>query len=1011
VTIQIPTRLRDLLVGSPHEGPTLGLAESVGTILTDNQTPFFPAYTDHGKQHVEKVLHAAVRLIPSDVLAQGDLLTAEDACVLINATLLHDLAMHLREFGFTELVAADSPHQPRLWFSEDQPSRPADKPWHELWSDFQREARHFGTSEIEMLLGEHGSSVPMVAHSPKLDAAQWTIADRLLIGEFLRRHHARLAHEIAIFGFPGVSDENFPLASFPILTNCLPELAELIGVVARSHNEPLRRMCDYLEFLAPGNRRPFGALAHLHMGLLRVADYVQIEANRAPPLLMLLKNIQSPRSVEEWNKHGAVSAFAWDHEDPLAVYVTVSPRHGLRTHLALGELLADLQTEMDVSVAVLREIYSGHTNLSELSLSRQRVLSNIDLESLHAQLPYIPRRAALRSDKDLFRLVIRDLYGNRPAVAGRELVQNSVDAVRARASWQQKIGRVAADEDAHDIEGDVEVTVHVENDGRSHLSVVDKGIGMTPDMVVDYFLTAGASFGPTPAELEGMDVEELLKTMKAGRFGVGAFAGFLLGREMRVRTRHITAAKGVEFTARINEDLVQLDWCDAPIGTSITVGIDEDALRFLDPEGQERLLEPEGLLTQIAEFYRLVKPKVKFFLSSESGRTLIAPMADVPQPSNRLPDRWRRVKTSGMDAVLWRIPLRTRYSRDSLSTLFGGLVVHNGILLRDPGEMLFLQKAAYRWSDPSMRAMLRTPTLAIFDARQALGIALHRYGLIDQALPFERQLLTGIGSDIVAHGMIEGSRNHPLQDAELYIPVHSRTGWFPLLPALLPLYSDDTLLVMWKPEERRNGPRFDMPDTNVFSSSRGPVSWRAFPRRSAITMELLSTDEYDLDELQEWGHPLDVISNEALVWSRRLKASSHTTVVLREIPIPESSSYVTNEYAIPWRHTGPKHRSPGLFVSGAAAKDQKLEKRLVEAARKLHEVDLSTTIALTAYEGFASPGDLQAVLAEPWIRHIGGQLPRGRQQLDSKAAELETNRSVGPLLRSWRRLSEEEELD
>lgn len=353
--IKMPSQLRDLLSGSPFEAATIELAQATGLLVQDNGTPFFPAYTDHATQHVEHVLDAAVRLIPDEVWS-AELLQPADAAVLGGAAMLHDLALHIREVGFVELVAASTNYNPQPWFSTEQVGRIADIGWPQLWESFQYEARHFGTSQLELILGPGCNGVPLVAHDETLRPESWTKADRLLIGEFLRRHHARLSHEIAMHGFPGATPDDFP-----VLARSLAPLANAVGAVARSHNEPLRSMLDYLEYLDPGSKRPAGALLAYHMGLLRVADYLQVQSDRAPPLLLRLKAPQSPASIEEWNKHGAIASIVWEHRDPRAIYVAASQHHGLRTHLALRELFDGLQREFDTTTAVLGDIFHADT--------------------------------------------------------------------------------------------------------------------------------------------------------------------------------------------------------------------------------------------------------------------------------------------------------------------------------------------------------------------------------------------------------------------------------------------------------------------------------------------------------------------------------------------------------------------------------------------------------------------------------------------------------------------------
>jgi hypothetical protein len=379
--------------------------------------------------------------------------------------------------------------------------------------------------------------------------------------------------------------------------------------------------------------------------------------------------------VEEWKKGGAVSSVDWENDDPYAIYVTVDPGHGLRTHLALSSLLADLQREFDTTSAVLDEEF-GSGSLASFSLTKRRVLTDLDEKSVHDQLPYVPVPAALRSDPDLFRLVIKDLYGNQPSVAGRELVQNAVDAVRARRNLE-RISTAVPPSEQREFEADVLVTLEAESEGRWTLRVADKGIGMTPEVVVDYYLQAGASFGLTPDELEKLGDTDALQIMKAGRFGVGAFAAFLLGPKIQVVTRHVEAARGIRFAAHLDGDLVELEWDeDAPTGTQVEIQFDSGVLP-LNRWGDDERQTPKRLLRDIAAFYRLADPRVSYLYRGPDETEEVDAPADIPVPHGRLPDAWRKVRTpKGYDGVLWRVPSERPY----LSP-YGGRVTHNGIAI------------------------------------------------------------------------------------------------------------------------------------------------------------------------------------------------------------------------------------------------------------------------------------------------------------------------------------------
>lgn len=777
--VEIPVLLRELLAGSPLEPATLRFLDATSQILGDNKLPFFPAYTDHGGDHVARTIAAAVRLIPDDVWSR-ELLEPADAAVLLCATALHDLGMHVREAGFSELVAPGSRFLPRPWFDAPQRARSADAPWPELWQAFRKEARHFTVSQLDRLLGPGHAGVPAVAYGDAdLNPQEWTEPDRLLMGEFLRRHHARLAHEIAVYGFPGVSP-----GAFPVLASELPELGEAIGVVARSHHEPLRVMVDYLTYKFGGDLQPAGAWLPYHMGLLRIGDHLQLDAGRAPALLLHLRQPQSPQSLEEWRKHRTIVRVSWGHKDPLAVSITVGSSHSLATHLQLADLFNVLQRELDVTTAVLSELYPT-PSLAPLRLARQRVRTNLHTPSLHEQLPYVPRRAALRSAEDLFRLVVGDLYGDRPVVAGRELLQNAVDAVRERRRWEEQHGTAIEDGAFRALPAEVLVELRDEGD-RLLLRVVDRGIGMTPDTVVDHFLTAGASLGPSADEHEDLDPATAARWMKAGRFGIGAFAAFLLGTELQVTTRHVGADRGVTFSARLDAELVELRRVTAPFGTEVVVPFPRERL----PRTQDGSSGGRGrLLRQVRTFYRLASPDVCFRVVVGDHVRSWGTIGDAPVPSEPMSRDWRSVASAGFDSVLWRTPARGGAES-------GSFLTHNGMLVAAiDGSRV--RPAGYAWSAPAPATLVQRPPLAVVDRRHLLGITLNRYRLTERSLPFERELLRSIGEDVVAHALAGAPRRHPAGRGHGFVPVLGCARWVPLYPGLLAPHLGPQLCVLW----------------------------------------------------------------------------------------------------------------------------------------------------------------------------------------------------------------------
>lgn len=211
--MNIPSRLSALLQKDDNlTGAVLHAISVVRPWFEDNKLVFFPGYTDHGPKHIQEVFEAAEFLITESA---WEILNPKDVAVLILGIILHDCAMHLSEDGFVSLISDGS--RPL-----DEDFR--DQPWPRLWNDFMAEARRFDERKLKALF----DNVEPV-RAPPLDPLMMTERDRLLIGEFLRRHHPRLAHEIAMTGVPGPPDRGLPLGNIP------HDVRDLAGLVARSH--------------------------------------------------------------------------------------------------------------------------------------------------------------------------------------------------------------------------------------------------------------------------------------------------------------------------------------------------------------------------------------------------------------------------------------------------------------------------------------------------------------------------------------------------------------------------------------------------------------------------------------------------------------------------------------------------------------------------------------------------------------------------------------------------------
>lgn len=694
---------------------TLTTLKSFQPWIRNSGMPFFPAYTDHSERHISEVLATASSIITDDARA---LLTPGDITVLVLSTLLHDVALHTTQDGFRALVCGK--YQPQLY------RHFGDRDWPSLWSEFLAEASRFDGRQLVRIFGDARPIDPR-----SLDIDDLSERENLLVGEFIRRHHARLAHQIATAGVPGPGSERIRLS-----TEFDEHMRELAGLVARSHNFSIR---DSFEFLDSYDRKEFKGIRPVFlMAVLRIADYFQVHAERAERDLLKVKQIRSPVSKQEWTKHDAVRDVRATHDDPEAIFIDALPRD-VQTFAQLRWLISDIQRELDQSWAVLGEVYGRFPPLNRLGLTIRRVRSTLDdIQGLALKVDYIPTHAAFEaSGPDLLRLLVGPLYSDDPTIGVRELMQNAIDACRELDDLKQEAKRQAENPQ-------VEITIDQGVGKHGALTVRDRGVGMTLDIVQNYFLRAGASFRHSDAwRRQHEDEEGRSRVLRGGRFGVGALAAFLIGDKIEVVTRHIDAApeNGIAFSAELDATEIELRRTTAPAGTTITIHI-------RDGETWERLVskyafgsseENSHWYLRRLNWFGAKAPSVSTLVRNANGDEIVVnPRFVVPEPRVTLPPEWHRIESSDFYDVQWT------YARKTPALVCNGIFVTEEFGGAEPSPYVLW---GHMYRSP---IMIRRPNLSIYDNQGNLPLNLQRNNLAAQKLSFDDALVESVAKDVVA---------------------------------------------------------------------------------------------------------------------------------------------------------------------------------------------------------------------------------------------------------------------
>jgi molecular chaperone HtpG len=708
--------------------------------LRENRVVFFPEYTDHSIVHVEKVIRTAVSLIADDA---WEVVSAADASALVIATLLHDCGMHLGPDGFLALLARGRATLPYM----------SDVPWPQLWADYLIEARRFDEPTLCRLFGE-----PTPISMPSDDPATWTQPHFMLIGEFLRRHHARFAHEVAYWGVP-TREQSLDIVDTDDMSRRF-----LIGLIARSHGMALRNAIAILDQHPQLNRRSaFNVHATFLMGLLRVGDYLQVQADRAPAQRIAIQALRSPLSQREWAAHDAIRDFHCD-EDLEALAIVAEPPN-VAVYIHLHDLIAGLQYELDQTWAVLGEVYSRFTKerYDKFGLTLRRIRSNLDDPIVQAGLPYEPRRVQLSVDARILPQMVSPLYGERPEFGVRELLQNSLDAVLERRAYESGYST------DHNSENLMDVLVHFiqGDDGRWRLEVTDRGIGMTPATVSAYFLRAGASYRESIEwSKRFIDGDGTTRVVRSGRFGLGVYSAFLLGGQMDVSTRFIDAQTGVHFSVSLNSEIIELHRRELPIGTHIVIPLSNRATKLLclpeQPVSESELLPWSGW-----DWLTSSDPRVERRITFATGESHSRFTSEPTQQLNR-----SVISSDSIESVEWTLTPK-------------GTVVCNGIRIGTPKASdekgVEIQPATWRWSSEARFRRIATPNVAVVDRHGLLPLTLKRDGLRSSLrLPFEEDVANDVSRDFLAFCLVCAPTRPLWETGVSVIPASSYLNFYPL---------------------------------------------------------------------------------------------------------------------------------------------------------------------------------------------------------------------------------------
>ena len=421
-----------------------------------------PEFTLHNAHHSAKVVELMGKIIPSDTLEQLNII---ELSILIYAAYLHDIGMTASRDEREEIIKNDPEFAKLLVFNEEL-------------SPKLEEAKKSG---------DHRTA---------------TFIEDKLFTEFLRKKHVERSNKLI--------KEKYGLEKTPISWKGIPYYKS-VQSVCDSHGLPVRDLYDTKLWRRDSLVGDQSVNVQYLSVILRLADILDLDPERTPKCLLDFINPKDETSIKEWKKHLSIIGCKISQEE---ISMEAECEHPIYER-ALREFIDIIETERKESILLTSRYKDDLAKIYRLDLlkpiTKERIRSNGEYiySDFHFKLDFHRVIDLLMGEK---------LYGD-PSLTLRELLQNSVDAVRYRHSMEKKEG--------NPFKPFIKITLKADE-----LIIEDNGVGMDEHIFENYFLQIGRSYyNSSECCTSGIEIDPV------SEFGIGILSVFMVASKFTVESR------------------------------------------------------------------------------------------------------------------------------------------------------------------------------------------------------------------------------------------------------------------------------------------------------------------------------------------------------------------------------------------------------------------------------------------------------------------------------------------
>jgi hypothetical protein len=298
-------------------------------------------------------------------------------------------------------------------------------------------------------------------------------------------------------------------------SNIDPIVGEAIAKICRGHSLDFQELEQPNEY--PEKEPILNEIVNLKAITLylRIIDLMDIGKSRAPLTLLKFQMPLKTESKKHWDNNRSIDSIA------------ISPFSNGREIQVRGETtdpetFADLE---DLKIFYKSQIETTSKIFDQMGDQRH----NFDI--VHVDWSIKPKEfkgisIKFEFDRDeMFKILSSEIYQRDPYVFLRELMQNSIDAIRLKKEYYMKNNNTK-------FSGYIKVDIDHDIEGKTTVKWFDNGIGMDEYIVQNYLSVIGKSFyEKSHLEKLGISLDPISK------FGIGILSCFYVANMVEIQTQ------------------------------------------------------------------------------------------------------------------------------------------------------------------------------------------------------------------------------------------------------------------------------------------------------------------------------------------------------------------------------------------------------------------------------------------------------------------------------------------